>query len=304
VVSGVAATDSTITISSLSISGGTFDGKGTVSASATVLSQAQLTNISLTTQSIDFQGFTGLVAAHLKIQGSGRVSSTSQVTMADGSTLVVDTSGRIAQANSMKILQSGQDQPPQFVNDGSWTSNAELTIAVNTQGDGSWDLGSGSQTTVTGIAFNAGSLSVTRATLTVQASVVNVAEVTGSQGGAIDVAGKSFDTDSLNMPIYRQQVGATSFKTGKIGTLQILGGSLAVTAGGSGTIDTIDWQAGTFSGASSSIVINVHNTTLSTREPKTLSNLSIESTNIQMLCGQESCQFFTDHAVLGTPKQQ
>eukprot|EP01125_Pyxidicula_operculata_P010962 TRINITY_DN359_c0_g1_i1.p1 TRINITY_DN359_c0_g1~~TRINITY_DN359_c0_g1_i1.p1 ORF type:complete len:601 (+),score=195.14 TRINITY_DN359_c0_g1_i1:1760-3562(+) len=292
-------TNSSLSVGSLVVTGGNLKGKGNITATSTKLVNGNFDSIFVGTNNLELAGFTQLVGAKFQLTGTGSVTASSQFTMTSGSAFSLTSTARLGQGNSMKLLQSGQDQPPLFTNDGAWVSTSDLTIAVNTKGNGSWQLGKGSQVTLTGISFNAGSVDLTSASLLAQAAVIDIDSVSGPNGGVFDVNGNTVTVNNLEISVYRQQIGATQFSTGTVGTLTVKGGTVTVNQGGS--IYNLDFQAGTIIGGGSGVILNSSNTTLTTKEPKRLQSVSVYSSAISYKCPNDSCQLFADHAVLATP---
>jgi len=299
--SGFLVTDSSISITSLTINGGNLQGNGQVSVTSLVLANAQINNIAVSAVALTIQGFTTFTGSKLQLTGTGSVTQSSQFTMASGSSVTLQSGATISQTADFKLLPSGTDQPPIFVNNGQWNVGGRLTVVVNVQGTGTWSLGSSASLTATGINFSAGTLALNSATFTVDGAVVSLNTVTGSSGGIINVQNKQFIVNNLNVAVLNHIGGNTQFNTGVIGNVTVVAGSCNVT--NSATITNFMFQGGNFNGqSSSSTTVTVTNTFFQTSNLKNLNTVNVVSTALKFLCKGNgmSCQFFVNDANIGT----
>jgi hypothetical protein len=299
-LSGTITSSQKLSISHLDQSGGEINGGAQIASDVVTLSTAVLTDSAITAQNLELKGFTSLVGTQLRVTGLCTISSASQLTMSSGALFSIESGGRVSHSAALKVLPSGTDSPPSFVNNGKWTQTSQLSSVVNTDGTGTWDLGPGSSIDITGINWKAGLLSLTSATFTSLGSYVNIKSIDGRQG-VITHNGYQFVTTSLNVDTFNHKNGFTQTNTGTIGTFNIENGNVNVTT--AATISKLNMTGGTLAGAdpSAGVIVTVTNSTFTTSTPKTLENLILYTSNIDLNCpGAVQCQLFTINAEITT----
>jgi len=218
--------------------------------------------------------------------------------MANGALFLVDVNGKVSQSASFKLLPSGSDQPPQFTNNGKWTSTSDFQVVVNTRGTGSFELGKGASISLNGVAFATNSLTLTGATFTVTGSVVTIQSVNG-QGGIISAEGRQFVVGTITVDTFTQTNGFTEIESGTFGTLNVQTGSLNVTGSGA-SIAVLIFQGGQISGNNpkGDVTLTIGNATLTGNQPKTLTDLTAKFQQLNLKCGPQQCQLFTQDATI------
>jgi hypothetical protein len=295
----------TVTIGNLQQSGGTLTGSATITIGTFTLTNSNIQGPTISTSNLNVKGLAALDDTTLTVTSLGVISASSQFTLANGAQFVVSSKGKVSQSAPFKLLPSGSDQPPLFTNNGIWTSTSDFLLVVNTRGSGSFQLGQGASISISGIAFNIDSLTLTGATFTVTGSVVTINTVNG-QGGVITAEGRQFLVTTLNVDTYTHTNGDTEIGSGTIGTLDVQTGTVNVTGSGA-TIGVLLFEGGQISGnnPSATVVLTIGNATLTGNQPKILNNLTAKFQELNLKCGPQQCQLFTQDAniIIGGPSE-
>jgi len=287
-----------VTVGNLLQTGGSISGTATITVQTLTLVNSQIQAATLSAANLVVKGFVALDNAGLTVTNLGVVSSASQFTMANGALFDIAASGKVSQSASFKLLPSGSDQPPQFTNDGKWTSTADFQLVVNTRGAGSFELGTGASISLTGIAFDTASLTLTGATFSVTGSVVTIKTVNG-QGGVITAEGRQFMVDTINVATFTHTNGFTQIGSGTFGTLDVQTGTFNITGSGA-TIGVLLFEGGQISGdnPTATVTVNIANATLTGNQPKTFIELTAMFKLLNLKCVPQQCQLFTENTTL------
>jgi len=229
------------------------------------------------------------------------VSASSQLTLSDGANFIVNRTARVSQSAPLKLLPAGGNRPSAFENDGRWTSTSDLEIVVTTRGVGTFEFGTGSKTTVTGINFTTGAMTLTGAQFTVIGSFVTVGSIDG-RSSTIDHKGQTFTVlGNANIANYIHENGQTSVGGGNFGTVDVQNGLWNLTGIGA-TIGTLRFEGGLVSAThGKGAAITVTSTILTGTEPKTFEDIRVTTTSVSLSCGVQQCQLFTKNAIFTTP---
>jgi len=298
---GTLSTNSnTATIGNLVQTGGILTGTGTITIGSVTLTNAQITNPTVSVANLNLQGFTGLSNAQLVLTGMAVIGKDSQFTMSNGAVFTVSAAAKVSQSAMFQLLPSGSNQPPSFTNNGVWTTTVgTLNVVVNTAGTGSFQFGSSSTLSLNGIAFNTQRVTLTGSKLVVTGSVVSINTIDGSNGN-ITAGGRQFFVSSISVQYYNHTNGFSQIGSGTINNLDVLIGSVNIT-GSSVSIGNLTFEGGVIAGQNSAgVTLTITNTTLIGHEPKTFVNILARSQNIELSCGTQQCQLFTQNAVLTT----
>jgi len=219
------------------------------------------------------------------------------LTLATGAVFSVTASAKVSQGFPLQVLPSGTP-PPNFQNNGKWTSTSTLTLNTLTTGTGSFELGSGSSLSATGITFTTASVLLTSSTFSCVGSTVTIGTIDGT-AGTITFSSQLFTvTGSMNVANYTQQNGQTKVATGNVGTLDIQSGTFDVTGSGLG-VTTLTYEGGEITGTGSNAV-TAQNAILTGTMPKTLNSIVLSSPSITLSCGSSQCELETLNAKLTT----
>jgi len=279
--------------------GGSINGTATLSTGTAILSNAVINNTPVMASSLTLQGFTTINSGSLTVTVLGLVSVPSQLTLSAGAIFQITANAQVSQSASLQILPSGTTQTPSFKNNGKWTSTASLTLDTLTNGAGSFQLGSGGTITATGISLSIGSLLLTSATLTSIGSQVTIGSIDGT-GGTIKSQSQTFVvTGTTNVASFVHENGITSLSTGNVGSLDVQSGTFNVTGSGL-KVNTLSFEGGTITSHAQSVTISAGNTVITGNMPKTLSSVTVSSTNLSLSCGTSQCQLITLSAQLTT----
>jgi len=295
---------SPLAIGTFELTGGVLTGKAQVNANTALLSNADIVNTPLSVTGLTLKNPPStLDGATLTVLQNAVVATESQLTLSNGAQFVISNNAQVSQSAPLSLVPASQDHPPVFTNNGQWTSTSKLTLVVVTKGTGSFQFGTGATTTLSGIPFNAGSLTLTSSTLEVVGSIVSVGSVSGT--GIIDHQGQQFVvTGSLSAQKFTLVNGVVQTVTANINTLDIQAGTFNITGSGA-TITSFTWEGGlvTAPSASTSTTLGVTSLTLTGTIAKTITNLKVTVTNLALTCGTQQCQLFTQNAALNTKTQ-
>jgi len=110
----------------------------------------------------------------------------------------------------------------------------------------------------------------------------------------------NFFVSSISVQYYNHTNGFSQIGSGTINNLDVLIGSVNIT-GSSVSIGNLTFEGGVIAGQNSAgVTLTITNTTLIGHEPKTFVNILARSQNIELSCGTQQCQLFTQNAVLTT----
>jgi len=291
-----------LTIGTLEQTSGILNGKATVSINTATFSNADIVNSPVTVTGVTFKGPTTLDGAILTVVTTAVIATDSQLTLSDGAQFVISSTGQVSQSAPLSIVPSSQVHPPIFTNNGQWTSTSKLTLVVGTKGTGSFQLGTGSTTVLSGIAFNAGSLTLTSSFFSAVGSVVNVGSISGT--GTIDTNGEQFIvTGALAASNVTLENGVVQCGSANINLLDGRSGTFNIT-GPSAVVSSLTWEGGLITcPPAAGTTLTVTSLTLTGTQPKTLINVKAVVTNLSLTCGTQQCQLFTLSASLTTKTQ-
>jgi hypothetical protein len=278
--------------------GGSIGGSATVSAGTATFSNAVINNTPVTAATLILKGFSSINGGSLTVTSLGNVAAASQLTLGGGAVFAVASTAKVTQSYALEILPSGTTQVPSFRNDGKWTSTATLTLDTLTSGVGSFEFQSGSSMTATGISFTTKSLLLTQATFTSVGSTVSIASVDGTGGTIISQSQVFTVSGNLNVATFTHQNGITNVATGNIQTLDVQTGTYNVT-GSSITVGSLTFEGGQIQGTSKNAIV-ASSTSVTSNQPKTIKNIVVSSTAINLACGAQQCQLLTLNAKLTT----
>jgi len=297
------ASTNPLAIGTLEQTGGILTGKATVTINTAIFENADIVNTPVSVNSVTLKGPSTLDGATLTVLQSCVVATQSQLTLSDGAQFIISSTGQVSQSAALSLVPASQDKPPAFTNNGQWTSTSKLSLVVETKGTGTFQFATGSQTILSGISFNAGSLILTAANFTSIGSIVSVGSISGT--GLIDNEGQRFVVNgNLAAQKFILVNGLVQSGTANINTFDIQSGTFNITGSGA-TVSTITWEGGLITSPSTtaSTTLNVVNLTLTGTQPKTLSNIKATVTNLALSCGNQQCQLFTQNASLNTKTQ-
>jgi len=294
------ASGKAVTIGNLLQTGGVFSGSASITVGVAHFSNAEILNSPISVSALTLEGFSTLDGSTLSVLQNGVISKLSQLTLENGAIFIVTKTAQISQSAAMSFLPSGTTNPSSFQNDGRWTSTSDLKIVVNTKGTGAYQFGTGSTSEITGIAFNAGSLTLTSSSFTSIGCVVSIGNIAGtgtifSQGAQFVVSGE------LNAAKFTNANGDTQIGSGSIQLLDIQTGTFTVTGTGA-SAGTLTFEGGTIaSPGPTSALLTVGTMKITGAQPKTLSVINVAATTLSLSCGTGQCQLFTQRANLTIP---
>jgi len=284
-------------VETFSQTGGTIGGAATFSAGTATLSNAVINNTPVTVSTLNIKGFSTLNGGSLTVTGLGVVQAASQLTLGSGALFAVSATAKVSQGFPLLILPSGT-LVPTFSNDGKWTSTSALTLNTLTTGSGSFELGSGSSLSATGITFTTNSVLLTSSTFTSVGSIINIASIDGTGGTILSQSQVFTVSGAMNVANYTQQNGQSKIASGSVGTLDVQTGNFDLTGMGM-TVGTLKFEGGQIAGTSTN-AITATTTVITGNMPKTLSAITISSAAITLSCGSNQCQLETLNAQLTT----
>jgi len=294
------ASGKAVTIGNLLQTGGVFSGSASITVGVAHFSNAEIYNSPISVSALTLEGFSTLDGSTLSVLQSGVISKLSQLTLENGANFLVTKTAQISQSAAMSFLPSGTTNPSSFQNDGRWTSTSDLKIVVNTKGTGAYQFGTGSTSEITGIAFNAGSLTLTSSSFTSIGCVVSIGNIAGtgtilSQGAQFVVGGE------LDAAKFTNANGDTQVGSGSIQLLDIQTGTYTVTGTGA-SAGTLTFEGGTIaSPGPNAALLTVGTLKITGGQPKTLSVINVAATTLSLSCGTGQCQLFTQRANLTIP---
>jgi len=229
-------------------------------------SNADIEGTPITASTVNLKGPSNLNGASITVSNSAVVSSISQLTLSNSAQFIVSPNAQVSQNAALSIFPAGQNNPPLFTNNGKWTSTSTLMINVRTAGTGSYQFGTGAQTTITGISFVAGTLTLTSASFTSISSTVTVGSISGT--GTIISQGPLFIvTGSIVASSYMHANGITQLGSGNINTLDVQNGVYNFTGTGA-SVGALTFEGGTIAATpGSSALLAVGSLTLTDPNP-------------------------------------
>jgi len=295
----ISSNGNSATISNLAHNGGVLMGTASYTVGTYTITNAQLNGPTVSAINLNLQGFTGISNSQIIVTGMAVIGKDSQFTMSNGAVFTVNANAKVSQAANFQLLPSGSARPPSFNHNGVWTSNVgTLTVVVNTAGTGSFQFGASSTLSINGVAFNTQTITLAGAKLLVTGSVVSVNTIQGT--GFITAGGREFYISSITASNYTHTNGFTQIGSGTINNLYVEVGSLNVT-GTQVNIGNLTFEGGAIAGKNAAgVTLFIGNTTLVGHEPKTFVDITARSQNIELSCGTEQCQLFTQNALLTT----
>jgi hypothetical protein len=296
----ITSNSNSATINNLVENGGTLTGSASITISTLTLTNAQISGPSISVISLTVQGFTSLANAKLTLTGTGVIGKDSQFTLSNGAQFIVTSAAKVSQSAAFQLLPSGSSQPPSFTNNGIWTTSpGNLNLLVNTLGNGSFQLGTSSTLNLNGIAFNTQRLTLEGSTFVVTGATVATINTIGGTG-FITASGKQLSIGSILAQNFTQTNGFTQIGTGTINNFTITIGSVNIT-GASLNIGNLTFVGGTIAGNNrNGAALSIGNTTLIGNDPKTFVDITARSQDIELSCGTQQCQLFTQNALLTT----
>jgi len=132
----------------------------------------------------------------------------------------------------------------------------------------------------------------------VTGSVVTIKTVNG-QGGIISAEGRQFLVGTISVDTYTHTNGYTEIDSGTFGTLNVQTGYLNFTGSGA-TVAVLQFNGGQISGNNpkNTVVLNIGNATLTGNQPKTFTDMTIKFQQLNMQCGRQQCQLFTEDTTM------
>jgi len=273
-------------VGTFSQTGGSISGTATFSANIATLSNAVINNTPVTAATLNLKGVANLNGGSLTVTGTGVVQGNSQLTLASGALFYVSTAAKVSQGFPLQVLPSGVP-PPTFKNDGKWTSTSPLTLNTLTNGAGSFEIGSGSSLSATGITFSTTSILLTSSIFNCIGTTFTVGSIDGT-AGTIVFASQTFTvTGSMTVSNFTQKNGQANIATGTITALDLQSGTFDVTGSGL-TATNFTWEGGELLGTGSNAV-TVMTATLTGTMPHQLSSITLSAPTVLLSCGASQC---------------
>jgi hypothetical protein len=284
-------------VGTFSQTGGSISGTATFSASTATLSNAVINNTPVTASTLNLKGVANLNGGSLTVTGLGVVQASSQLTLASGALFYVGSAAKVSQGFPLQVLPSGVP-PPTFKNDGKWTSTSMLTLNTLTNGAGSFELGSGSSLSATGITFSTSSVLLTSSIFSCVGSTVTIGSIDGT-GGTIIFSSQLFTvTGSMTVANYTQQNGQSKIASGNLNFLDLQSGTFDITGSGL-AVTSFTWEGGEVLGTGTN-ALTAMTASLTGTMPKQLNSIVLSSPSINLACGATQCEFETINAKLTT----
>jgi hypothetical protein len=284
------------TIINLKTTSGIITGRTPISITTATLTSAEIIFSPLSVTTLNLDGFTNLEGASISVLGTAIISNPAQLTLSDGAVFSINRTAVVTQSATLKILPSGGVPPPVLLNQGRWSSSAELDIVVETRGTGTYELGALSTTTINGVHFNSGPVTLTGKFNSLGGTTTVIESITGS--GTVTTEATHFAViGNVATNLFTHINGLTTIPTATISTLDIQSGLFNITGAGV-TANTLNFEGGTISATTPSGTLKVGALTLTGTQPHTLENIAVTANSLTLSCGPQQCQLFTINATL------
>eukprot|EP01123_Difflugia_compressa_P009242 TRINITY_DN299_c0_g1_i1.p1 TRINITY_DN299_c0_g1~~TRINITY_DN299_c0_g1_i1.p1 ORF type:complete len:611 (+),score=138.96 TRINITY_DN299_c0_g1_i1:46-1878(+) len=286
-------------LSNLVQTGGTLTGTGPITISTASWTNALITKATLNIASLKINGFSSIDASTISLNVVV-IGSASQLTLSNAAQITVLSTGDVSQSGPFKIIPSSSGNS--LMHNGKWTSTSDLQLLITTSGTGSFQFGTGSTTSITGISFTTGYMTFTDGQFNSVSSVVTVNNIEGS--GTITSSGQSFTVlDFITADSYTNINGITTVGGAAIETLDIATGTYNVT-GTMSTSVSFSFEGGAIYGAGSAKTqLTAGSIKISGNQFKSIQDITMKTSNLTLQCGATACQLATTDATITTSTQ-
>jgi len=285
--------------------GGIITGTAVVSVGSATLTTAIINNTPVSAVNLNLNGVSNINAGgSLTVTGLCVVSAASQITVASGTIFYVTPNAKVSQNAPLLFVPSGTPTVAPYVrNDGQWTSTSDLTLDIQTNGNGRFDFQKGTTLTVTGTSFSIGNLLLTSATFKSIDATVVIQTIDGTAGTILSQSLTFTVTGSMNIQNYVQLNGNTNIARGDIANLNITTGTFSVTGTGQMTIGNLEFDGGVITSTAPSRVVSVTRAHITGIDQKTISMVTLSSRSFVFDCEKTSqCQLLYLSASITAPR--
>lgn len=296
IASGELHANGDLSIVNLAASAGVISGAQTLTVSNAAFKNINLLNVVINVNDAVFSQFGTLDGSTVNVLGTASTDDVGQLVMANGASLAIQKNAKVSQTKVFRVLPTG-DHPSEFTNNGQWSSSADLSLVVPTNGLGSFTFAQGATLQLTGIPFSASAVTLASAFFKTVGSSVVIGSLIGN--GSVMTQGDSFQVlGTANAKSFVHQNGVTQMGSGTIDSLAVQVGTYNITGSGA-TVGSLSFTGGEITGAAGAgTILSVGDTTITGASAKTLSNILVTTSTLQLSCNAPQCQLFTSSASL------
>jgi len=293
---GSASFSGQVNLVSLVLNGGTITG-GTINSQSSIITYAVFTSGSkLITTSAEFKGLLTLendgTSLTISQNGQARVTADSQVTFLGASSFTVNSGTVFSQGSKLNLVKgSATGNNPVLQHNGDWQSTATLSSnGVDITGTGSFTISPLSTFNFVNSNFATQTLA-SQGTFLYLSGKFNIGSVTGT--GNFSGSPVGFNAASFNAQVFNLTDGASTLTKSNIQSVTLTNGNFGVV---SSVVGTFNLEGGILSGSATGATVKVTQLNVVGVPAKTVQNIAVTTTKLNLACGSNQCALFTLNA--------